>query len=278
MSRWVFLLLWAWLPSSLAQPAERIISLAPHITEQLYAIGAGDQLVGVTEQCDYPPQARHKPKVAGYQSVDLERILALKPDLVLAWHAGNRSRDLEALQRFGIPVAFSDPHTLADIATDLRRLGSLTGHEAQAERVAQGIERQLADLARRYQHRQKVKVFYQLWASPLMSVSNDSWIGPMLTLCGAENLFADAPAAYPQVSVEQVVAGAPEVILAASDSTDSLDIWHNWPQLPATAHHHLYLLDSDLMHRYTPRTPSGIAQMCQLIDRARTPNNGIDSR
>jgi len=269
MSRWLLMLLYLWLPASDAQPAERIISLAPHITEQLYAIGAGDQLVGVTEQCDYPPQAQHKPRVAGYQSIDIERILALKPDLVIAWLSGNRSRDLEALQRFGIPIAYSDPHTLSDISTDLRHLGRLTGHEAQAERVARGVEQQLALLATRYRQRPKVKVFYQLWSSPLMSVSADSWIGPMLALCGADNLFADTSAPYPQVSVEQVVAAAPEVILTASEAADSLDRWRDWPRLPATAHQHLYLVDGDLLHRYTPRTTTGIAQMCRLIDRAR---------
>lgn len=263
-----FLLLGALLfpGAGLAEPAQRIISLAPHITELLFAIGAGDQVIAVDDASDYPAVARQLPTVANYRSLNMERALALQPDLVVAWGQAQHLM-VQPLAQLGVPVFYSAPGTFSDLSTELKQLGALTGHEAQAAAVAAEYEHALAELRQAYQDSSPVTVFYQIDSLPLMSANGGTWMGQALTLCGGINIMADSPAPYPQVNAEQVLAQDPQAIVAADDA--DLTHWQQWPLLQAVARQHVLTIDANLLHRFTPRSPDGIRQLCQQLDRVR---------
>ena len=250
-------------------PALRIISLAPHITELLFAIGAGEQVIAVDDASDYPAPATALPKVANYRSLNTERILALSPDLIVAWGTAQR-QVVQPLVQLGIPVFFSAPATFADLSGELRQLGELTGHQPTAAIVIQQFEQQLAELRLEYQGRSPLTVFYQISDAPLMSANGSTWMSQAVELCGGINIMADSLAPYPQVNAEQVLANNPEVIIAAHAA--ELEHWQQWPALSAVANQQLLTIDATLLHRFTPRSTQGIRQLCEQLDKARTPS------
>ncbi|WP_116475699.1 cobalamin-binding protein [Zobellella maritima] len=267
----------SWLPSAgllllLAQPvtadeARRIISLTPHITEMLYAIGAGEQIVATDAASDYPAEARALPKVANFRSLHLEQILALQPDLVIAWRSA-QALQVQPLENLGIPVAFSEPKTLQSLADELEYLGELTGHREQARAVAQDYRQQLTQLEAEYSHKTPVTVFYQLGYPPLMSVNDHTWMGQAVRLCGGTNILADSPIPYPQVGTEFVLMQDPQVILGETTG-QLLSLWQQWPELRAVRHGQLWPVDTVRLHRFTPRTPAGIRDLCETLETAR---------
>lgn len=246
--------------------AQRIISLAPHITEMLFAIGAEQQLVAVDKASDYPLQAKDLPKVANYRSLNMEQLLALEPDLVVAWGSAQQQM-VQPLAQLGIPIFYSEPATFATLSDELNQLGELTGHALQAAEVANHYQQQINQLTQEYQDASSVTVFYQIASTPLMSANASTWMGQAVELCGGVNIMADSPAPYPQVNAEQVLAHNPQVIVAKS--TDELAHWQQWPALRAVKNKHLLTIDAQLMHRFTPRTPKGIRQLCSQLDKAR---------
>ncbi|MGO2089879.1 MAG: cobalamin-binding protein [Oceanisphaera sp.] len=247
--------------------ASRIISLAPHITEMLFAIGAEQQVVAVDDASDYPAAAKKLPKVANYRSLNMEQLLALEPDLVVAW--GNAQQQMvQPLVQLGIQVFYSDPATFAKLNEELTQLGDLTGHSSQASKVASRYQQQIATLKQEYQDASPVTVFYQIARTPLMSANASTWMGQAVKLCGGVNIMAESPTPYPQVNTEQVLAQNPQVIVAKS--ADELAHWQQWPDLQAVANAHLLTIDANLLHRFTPRTPKGIRQLCAQLDQART--------
>lgn len=250
-------------------PALRIISLAPHITELLFAIGAGEQVIAVDDASDYPAPATALPKVANYRSLNTERILALSPDLIVAWGTAQR-QVVQPLVQLGIPVFFSAPATFSDLSSELRQLGELTGHQPTAAIVIQQFEQQLAELRLEYQGRSPLTVFYQISDAPLMSANGSTWMSQAVALCGGINIMADSLAPYPQVNAEQVLANNPEVIIAAHAA--ELEHWQQWPALSAVANQQLLTIDATLLHRFTPRSTQGIRQLCEQLDKARTPS------
>ena len=252
-----------------AQAAEqRIIALAPHITEMLYAIGAGDSLVGVSDYSDYPPEASTLPSVASYASINLETVLALKPDLVIAWRSGNPQADIQRLQQFGIKVAFSDPLTLDDITSELRMMGQLTGLQAQADAEAARFASQLQQLRATYQHKAPLTVFFAMGTAPLSTVANKAWPQQILALCGANNPFARAKGDYPQVGIEQVIQAQPDVIIqpVAEKVLADFSYWRPFSALPAVKKNQYLSVNADFIYRTTPRTLLGITQLCQGVD------------
>ena len=252
-----------------AEP-QRIIALAPHITEMIYAIGAGDTLVAVSDYSDYPEQAKSLPSVANYAAINLEAVLALKPDLVIAWRTGNPQADIQRLQQLGIRIAYSDPLTLDDISAELRLLGELTAHQQQAERLATEFQRQLAQLRQTYQHKTPVPVFFAMGSAPISTVANNAWPQQMLALCGAKNIFAGIQGDYPQVGIEQVIAAKPDVIIQASRTTAAdFSYWQRFNTLPAVNKKQFVTVNADYLFRTTPRTLLGITQLCEGIDRYR---------
>ncbi len=243
---------------------QRIVSLTPHITEMLYAIGAGNQVVATDQASDYPAEAKQLPKVANYQSLNSESLLMAKPDLVIAW-GSTQALMQQQIKALGIPLLLLKSQQLDDLPKELRLLGEQTGHVAQADQLAKEIAAKFAFYRKQNQQRPKVKVFYQLWYPPLTTVANGSFIQEIMTLCGAENPFADSKVPYPQLSEEAVLAADPQIIFATQHGSD-LQHWSKWPTLSAVKNHHLYLLKADWMHRLAPRIVLGIEQMCNQIN------------
>jgi iron complex transport system substrate-binding protein len=256
----------------LARPAQRIVSLAPHLTEQLFAIGAGAHIVGTTEFADHPDEAKRIPRVARAHSVDLERVAALEPDLIAVWGSGFPPAVLEALRRLGAPVFVSEPKSLADIAGSLERLGTLTA-SAGAGAAAAAFRARLDALRARYSARRPVTVFYQIWPQPLMTLSGRHALNEAIRVCGGRNVFEDLAPIAPQVSVEAVLAADPQVIVTAEPGgrrTDALDGWKRFPSLRAVRAGRLVTLDADRINRHTPRLLDELAVLCERIDQARS--------
>ena len=256
----------------LAAPASRIVSLAPHLTELLYAAGAGARLVGAVDYSDFPPEARALPRVGSDARIDLEAVLALRPDLVIAWPNAGSLRAVERLAALGLPVFRSEPRELDDIARTLQRLGRLAGSEAQAEAAAAAFRARAADLEKRYAARRKVRVFYQIWDRPLLTVNGAHIISKVIGLCGGENVFAALSLPAPGVSVEAVLAAKPQAIIAGADRAVRpawLDDWKRWPTLPAVASGNLFTVDANLLHRSGPRFIDGMETLCTAVAKAR---------
>ncbi|NDP48991.1 MAG: cobalamin-binding protein, partial [Sulfuriferula multivorans] len=187
------------------QPPQRIISLTPHLTELLFAVGAGSQVVGVDSASDFPPDAKTLPRVGDYSRINFERVLALKPDLVVVWVGGNRPADIHGLKKMGVPVLQTQATKLADVARLLRLIGQASGHAGLGNAAAQKFSDQLAALEVPTRRPPRIKVFYQVWDRPLMTVGGTHWISDALTLCGARNVFADLRGLSPVVSREAVL-------------------------------------------------------------------------
>ncbi|NTV11833.1 MAG: cobalamin-binding protein [Zoogloea sp.] len=256
----------------LAQPAKRIVSLAPHVTEMLYAAGAGEHMVGAVQYSDYPEAAKKLPRVGGYSSVNMEAVVALKPDLVVAWKSGNRDAELDKLRALGIPVFIDEPRHIADVATSVERLGRLAGTEAAARAAANAFRARQAQLARRYSGLPSVSVFYEIWNRPLMTINGQHLISDVMRLCGGENVFGNLKILAPQVTAEAVLAADPEVIVASGMGEarpEWLDEWKRWPRLTAAARGNLYFIPPELVQRHTPRILDGAERLCKALDEAR---------
>jgi iron complex transport system substrate-binding protein len=257
----------------LAQPARRIVSLAPHITETLYAAGAGERLVGVVEYSNFPDAATRLPRIGGYSRLDLEAIAALKPDLAIGWVSGNSPAHIDKLRALGIPVYLVEPVRIEDVATNLERYGELAGTQPVASVAAANYRNRLADLRAQYGIRPKVRTFYQIWKQPLMTVGGGQIISDAIRLCGGENVFAGLKALAPTVSVEAVIAADPEAIVASGMDEarpEWLDDWRQWRAMTAVRRGNLFFIPPDLIQRHTPRLAEGAAQLCSHLDMARS--------
>ncbi|MBI0327590.1 cobalamin-binding protein [Burkholderia plantarii] len=262
---------------TLAAPARRVISVAPHATELLYAAGGGAAMVGAVAYSDYPDAARMLPRVGDNRSLDLERIAALKPDLIVVWRHGNAERQIEQLQMLGIPVYVSEPRRLDDVAVSLDRLGQLLGTREAADAAASAYRQRVAALRERYAARPPVDVFLQIWDRPLTTLNGSEIVSDVLRLCGGRNVFAALKPVAPTVNDEAVLAANPEAIVAtaqgatASDAAlPSLARWQRWPWLTAVARGNLFAIDGDLLTRPTPRLALGAEQVCRDLETARS--------
>ncbi len=267
------LLLGLLLPSLAANAAaERIISLAPHLTELAYAAGAGDRLVGAVSYSDFPAEAKELPVVGGYNRPDIEAILALRPDLVLAWHSGNPPVLLERLEELGIRVEVSEPREPADIPRLLRRIGELAGSTESAETAARAFEERLEGLRERYAGARPVSVFYQIWNRPLMSINGEHLISRVIELCGGSNPFAELSTLAPQLDLEAVLLADPEAIVAGGmgeERPEWLDEWRDYPRLRAVKNDHLFFIPPSLLQRHGPRILDGAERLCAQLQRVR---------
>ncbi len=256
----------------LAAPARRIVSLAPHITENLFAAGAGAFIVGVSDYSDYPEAARRLPRVGSADRLDLETIVALKPDLVIAWGGGNAAAHLAKLKMLGLPLFISQPRKIDDIAKDIARFGELAGTSSIATVKAKAFRARHAELASRYAMRPPVRAFYQIWNQPLMTVNGEQLISDVMHLCGAENVFTALSQLAPLVTVEAVLAANPEAIIASGmDETrpEWLDMWRRWHDLTATARGNLFFVPPDIITRHTPRVLDGAQLLCTEMETVR---------
>ncbi|SMY17783.1 vitamin B12 ABC transporter substrate-binding protein BtuF [Photobacterium aquimaris] len=256
--------------TTLAQQTQRIISLSPHTTEMAYAAGLGDKLIAASTYSDYPPAAKKLERVANYRGLKMERILALKPDLILAWQGGNPSRELARLQQLGMKIIYSNPKTLTDIPKTLEQLSQYADYPQVALQAAAAFNQQLQQLKTANLNKSKVRYFYQLGTTPLMTVADSSWPSQIFHFCGGENIFANSRVAYPQVNQEHVIVGQPQVIFSPQPIKTTLQLWAPWQQqLAAVKQHHIYQLNANWLSRPTPRTLLAIKQVCSLLNQVR---------
>jgi iron complex transport system substrate-binding protein len=256
----------------LAASAQRVVSLAPHLTELMYAAGAGAKLAGAIDYSDYPPEARSLPRVGSEAAIDLEALVALAPDLVIAWPNAGSARAVERIAALGIPVFRSEPRELEGIARTLETLGRLAGTETAARAAARAFRERAARLERAYGKRPQVRVFYQVWDRPLLTVTGAHVISKAMRLCGGENVFSALPGIAPEIDREAVLRADPEAIVASSPDGGWpawLDDWKAFGGLAAVRHGNLYSIRPDLVQRHTPRLLDGAEELCRILEEVR---------
>ncbi|MDB5991585.1 MAG: putative Cobalamin binding protein BtuF [Herbaspirillum sp.] len=265
---------------TLSAPAQRIVTLAPHATELVFAAGAGERIVGTVSYSDYPAAARSIPRIGSNSQIDIERLIALKPDLLVVWLHGNATRQLEKLRSLGIPLFYSEPQHLSDIPDAVERLGRLAGTETQARASAAALRAQLAALSAQYRARPPVRLFYQVWPHPLYTLNGKHIVSDAIRLCGGVNIFANLSATAPIVGVEAVLLENPEVVISGDlkrknedgnedEKEGELALWRTYPALLAVQRDNLFALDGDLLSRPGPRMIEGTAALCKSLETAR---------
>ena len=261
-------------PPSQVTP-QRIVSLSPHATELLFSAGAGDKVVAVSESCDYPDAVKRLPKVSGYRGTNVEAVVALKPDVVVAWPSGNRAADIEAIKRFNIALHASELSTLASITAEVRRFSewaSSSETKSAALQQADDADKLIATLRKRYASARKIRVFYQLGLGRLFTLTDKHVIGEALAVCGAENVFGTLSLPAPEVSNEAVLAAKPDaVLLADAKSLDTVRLdWQRHPLFPVSSTQaRIVTVNGALLHRPTLRTFGAVQAMCETIDQVR---------
>jgi iron complex transport system substrate-binding protein len=256
---------------TLLKPAQRVISTAPHITELLFAAGGGERVVGAMNYSDYPEAAKRLPVIGSNAQIDMERLLALRPDLLVVWQTGNTERQLAQLKSLGIPIFYSEPKKLDDVATSLTRLGQLLGTDAVAQAAARDYRQKISKLSASYAQRPPVRVFYQIWEKPLFTLNGEHIVTDALRACGGRNIFAGLKVTAPSVSTEAVLQENPEAIIGGEqhDGQAGIGIWKSYAGLQAVQRGNLFMLDSELLVRATPRIADGIAVLCEKLEEAR---------
>ncbi len=252
----------------LAVAVERIISLSPSTTELAYAAGLGDKLVAVSAYSDYPEAAKKLEQVASWQGVNVERILALKPDLILAWRGGNPQRPLDQLAAFGIPIFYSDPVNMDQIAGDLDKLAQYSSHPEQARQAAAQLRQKVTELRRHNARNPPLRTFLQFGTQPLFTSSGHTLQSEVISLCGGENIFAGSRVPWPQVSREQVMTRQPQVIVVSGDRPQADNVKAFWqPQLAIP----VITLNEDWFNRSGPRILLAAEQLCQQMATLQSP-------
>lgn len=254
-------------------PARRIVSLAPHITETLFAAGAGDKIVATVAHSDYPEAAGRIAIVGSYDRISRESVIAARPDLVIAWGSGNTPEVVESLRALGLNVFVSEPRTLAHIAKNLRDFAALAGRPEQGQAAAGRFNRRLEELRDTFSNGRPVTVFYQVWNEPLLTINDSNLISDVIHLCGGINVFADAIPRYPVVNLETVIGKDPAVIVASGmgeERPDWVENWRSWPGLQAARHSQLYFIPPSLLQRHSTRILDGAQRLCTYLRMART--------
>ena len=263
---------------TLQAPAKRILSLAPHATELLYAAGAGDAIVGTVEYSDFPEAAKKIPRVGGHSALDLERIVALKPDLIVIWLHGNAQKQLDRLLELGIPAYYNEPAKLDHIPRSIETLGTLTGNGTQARAAAATFRAKVEALRARYANRAPVSLFYQVWNKPLTTLNGQHLVADVISLCGGKSLFADLKPKAPAVAMEAVIEADPEAIVSTSIQKDGLDLWTKWTRMRTVKNGHLFALDGNLINRHGPRITEGAEKLCEILEPVRQHRRSAETK
>ncbi len=246
-----------------------VIALSPHIVEMLFDIGAGEQIIGTSAFADYPEQAKSIPVVGNYLRLQIEKVIALQPDYIIAWQSGNPSDDLTKLKKLGFKIIYSQPNNFADIAKEMRLFGQLIGHQKQAERKAKQLLDELDVIKAQYQDKTPVIVFYELWSRPLTTIAKGSWPQQFLNVCQAQNPFKRVATPYPQVNIEKVLQTSIQLIIQplSKNQTDKQGFnWQDWPIIPAVKNNQILQPNADAMHRMTARSLEELKHLCSAID------------
>lgn len=258
----------------LAAPATRLITLGPHLAELVFLAGAGDLLLATTEYSDFPPAAADLPRIGDAFRFDLERLIDLDPDLVIAWSSGNPGAALTAMDALGLPVWRTEVRTVGDMARLLLDLGRATGRDASAPAI--DLRQRWAGLERRYADRPEARYFYQVAERPLYTVNGEHLISQGLAACGARNVFHDLPGLAPQVGIEAVLEADPDLLVTGrlAPEDDPLAHWRDWPRLAAVRDEGFVYLPADLINRATPRMLDAVESACAAIEAWRTARTG----
>ena len=254
-----------------ASTYSRVVTLAPNLTELVYAAGAGDTLVGVSAYSDYPPAALQLPVIGDAFVVDQERLAVLQPDLLLVWQSGTPAHVVDELRRVGYTVEVIQTRGVVDVAAALRRIGELTGNADMANRVAATFLAGLRSIEQQYAGRDEVRVFYQVSRRPLFTVNGEHYVSKLIDLCGGSNIFADLGDLAPTVDVEAVVERDPEVMLASSDAgEDAFTEWRRWPHIAANRYENHFFMPADAIGRASPRLLTAAQAVCEVLQSARS--------
>jgi len=250
----------------------RIISLSPHITELLFAAGAGDRVVGVDDSSDYPAEVAGIARVGEPAALDIEGLLKLKPTLIVLWESGTPARGKAELERLKLQLYVTDQHHLDDIGRTLLEFGRLAGTEPKAEAAARRYRSELAQLRSQYAGRPRLKVFFQVWDRPLYTLSGGHVVSEVLSLCGGDNVFAELSTLAPEIDKEAVLTRDPDVILIGATGSEGARQgadWGRFGHLRAAQRHHVFTVDPSLVGRMAPRILQGVRDVCVLLDAAR---------
>ncbi|WP_374585799.1 cobalamin-binding protein [Pseudoduganella sp.] len=257
-------------PVTLQKPAQRVVALAPHVTEMLFAAGGAEKIVGAVTYSDYPEAAKQIPRVGDNRQVDMERLLAMKPDLLVIWRHGSSERQIEQLRQLGIPMYHSEPKKLDQIADNLEKLGKLMGTESTANAAAKELRQKLGALRAQFSARPPVRTFYQVWDKPLYTLNGEHIVSDALKACGGQNIFADQKVTAPVVSVEAVLEADPEAIFGTAEKDyGGVNLWRPYKTLKATRQDNLFTIQGDLLNRAGPRMVAGTAVLCEKLEEAR---------
>ena len=261
---------------TLSRPAQRIVTLAPHLTELVFAAGAGKQLAGVARFSDFPPAARDIPQIGDSARMEFERIAALKPDLILAWKSGNAPADVERLESLGFPAFVSEPARLADVPRLLRSIGVLAGTQPEAAHAAAEFEEEIRAQRERFAKAARVRVFYMIWRKPLMTVNGAHLISDVIALCGGENVFARIRPLTSVVTLEAVIAAKPQVVLGGSDPAGGDTFAAEWRGSAPGPLRNLpvFYVNPDLIQRPTQRIVDGARAVCSALEQVRNNRGG----
>lgn len=247
----------------------RIVSLAPSMTEIVYALGAGDRLAGVTQHCDFPREAAMKPKIGGIYTPNFEAILTLEPDLVLATSEGNREEHIRGLEEFRLPVYVVRPIDFETVLESIDRVGRLLGRDAEAARLVGSMRRQADEVARATRGMPRPRVLYVLWGNPLIVPGRNTLITDLIRRAGGDSITGEEPLPYPRFSVEEALARRPERIVLAQHGEASVDArlreWQHLTLLPAVRRGRIHGIDGDLVHRPGPRVVEGLRALARLL-------------
>ncbi|WP_369302415.1 cobalamin-binding protein [Pseudomonas sp. N2-5-1-1] len=261
MRYWLAVLLLAFSAQALA--VQRVVSLAPSLSEIVVELGAADLLVGVLDGGERPAVLAEVPSVGHYGQLNMERLLSLKPDLILLWPGSVGTAQREQLQRLNVPVYVAEPHSLEQLTTQVQAIAEQLGRADAGRQLAAQLRLRLAELRQRYQRAEPLRVFYQVWNQPLYTVGGGQIISDALSVCGARNVFDDLKLPAPQVSIESVLQRNPEVILAGDQP--QLDAWKAWPQVTAVAQGRLLLVPDKGLERPSGQMVEAVAELCALI-------------
>jgi iron complex transport system substrate-binding protein len=253
--------------------ADRIVSLSPSITELVFSAGAGSKLVGASRYSDYPDGAKSVPEVGDASGLDFERILALKPDLVIAWHSGNSGADIRKLEKLGLTVFAAEAAQLEDIPRLLRMAGALAGSSAQAESAARAYEEELQQIKRRYGKRNKISVFQLIWDQPLMTINAHHMASDIINICGGINVFASTPSLTQVVSEEDLLMADPDAIISSVSlelgESESRARSRRFSQMNAIRNNYIFFVQPDLINRQTVRTLAAASAVCAHLESVR---------
>jgi iron complex transport system substrate-binding protein len=248
----------------------RIISLAPSITEMIYFLGLGERLVGVTQFSYFPKEAQKKPKVGTYTDINVEKVITLNPDLVIATADGNKRGDVEMLEEARIPVYVVNPRNVNQVLDTIERLGEICGVADRAKRLVSCLRKRVTSVIKAVRNKGRPLVLLVINVKPLMSVNQSTIHHDIIQLAGGMNMTGDQPITYPKLSIEEVIKKGPDVIIISSmerggEFEKARKEWFKWHTLPAVRNGSIYLIDSDLIDRAAPRIVNGLEEMARLI-------------